>query len=474
MRMTKRVLAALCALTCCIGITACGKTGDNDSKVSTNAMDKEDQEAVGQIAEQLEDIDLANKKIRFLSHWDINPGEGQTAGPDLQMFKDKYGGEIEWVQTTWDNRYTDLAKMVMADDSPDFFSAMDMDGFPKGAIKAMFEPIDDYIDFDSDLWAPAKATNDAFMFNGGHYVAGIQSYPNFVCVYNKKTMEDNGFDDPAELYWKGEWTYSKFKDMCVKFTDADNDLYALDGWWFESALNDICGVPLIGLENGQVVNHMDDPQVTKIQDLLYDLQKNKVFFDRSQNNWSTRGDGSTGLGLGTHETLFIPVGLWGIEDIPANVKNFGDVEAGEIMFVPMPRMDDSDTHYVTARVDGYFLCKNAKNPEGFAAYMNCRMATKNDATEIDIKKHKEDFKWNDDMIKMRDEVVKLVNENPVYDFQDGVSPELSAEMQVVKQSSLGTNNNPTTWTQTVQEHKKAVDYLLKEANDNIASEPTAE
>ena len=40
----------------------------------------------------------------------------------------------------------------MANDSPDFFPADDMDAFPKGAIKAMFEPIDDVVDFSSDIW----------------------------------------------------------------------------------------------------------------------------------------------------------------------------------------------------------------------------------------------------------------------------------------------------------------------------------
>ncbi len=48
----------------------------------------------------------------------------------LLSFQTKYGGKIEYVQTTWDNRYTDLAKAVMANDSPDFFPADDMDAFP--------------------------------------------------------------------------------------------------------------------------------------------------------------------------------------------------------------------------------------------------------------------------------------------------------------------------------------------------------
>lgn len=477
MKITKRLLAGLCALTLCCGLGACGKDSgseDSSSKADVIDLDEDDKAKIDDIANQLEDIDLENKTIKWMAHYDINPSDGQVVPPGLEMFKTKYGGSVEFIQTTWENRYTDLAKAVMANDSPDFFPASDMDGFPKGAIKAMFEPIDDYIDFNSERWADVKATNDAFVFNGGHYCAAIQSAPNFVCVYNTKTIEDNGYEDPAELYYNDEWTWSKFTEMCLDFTDADADKYALDGYWYGQALNDTCGVPLIGIEDGKLVNNMSNPQVTKVQELMYELQKNEVVFDRSSNNWSTRGDGTTGEGLGSYLTLFIPVGLWGIEHAPAETKAFGDVEAGEIMFCPMPRMDDSDTYYVSARVEGYHLCKNAPNPEGFAAYMNCLKVCNAEASDITEKQLKEEYKWNDDMLAMRQEIYKLVNTNPVYDFQHGVSAEVETTMQTVNQATMVTGGGATTWTACVAENEKAVDYLLKEANENIATEPTAE
>lgn len=470
MKTTKKLLTGLFALTVCVGFASCG-SGDKDKgdkkSASTIEMKEEDKQAIQDAAADLDKTELENKNVKFLSHWDINPGDGQVVPPDIQMFRDTYDGTFEYVQTTWDDRYTDLAKYVMSGDSPDFFSAMDMDGFPKGAIKGMFEPIDPYIDLNSDLWAPAKATCDAFVFKGDHYVAGIQSYPQYVCIYNTHTIEENGLDDPAELYWKDEWTWSKFTEMCTEFTDQENEKVGLDGWWYAAALNDTCGVPLISLENGKLVNNMENPQVAKVQELMYNLGKNEVFFDRASNNWSIRGDGTTGLGVGTYQTLFYPCGLWGIEGAPQDVTAFGDVEAGEIMFVPMPRMDDGDTYYVTSRVDGYLLCKNAPNPKGFAAYMNCRMATLSKANEIGVNQLKNDYKWNDDMIKMREEVIKLCNDHPLYDFQEGVSEELKNKMQDVRQATVLTGGGASTWTQNVEENKATVDYLLKEANDNI-------
>ena len=76
------------------------------------------------------DIELSNKTIKWMAHYDINPIDGKSESPAISLFQTKYGGKIEYVQTTWDNRYTDLAKAVMANDSPDFFPADDMDAFP--------------------------------------------------------------------------------------------------------------------------------------------------------------------------------------------------------------------------------------------------------------------------------------------------------------------------------------------------------
>ena len=76
----------------------------------------------------------------------------------------------------------------MANDSPDFFPADDMDAFPKGAIKAMFEPIDDVVDFSSDIWSSSQTLNDSFVFNGKHYVAAIDVRPQYVFTYNTKTI----------------------------------------------------------------------------------------------------------------------------------------------------------------------------------------------------------------------------------------------------------------------------------------------
>ena len=106
--------------------------------------------------------------------------------------------------------------------------------------------------------------------------------------------------------------------MCLDFADSEADRCALDGYWYGEALNDTCGYPLIGLEDGKLVNNMGKAEVGTVQDLMYNLEKNNVVFDMSSNNWKTRGDGANGEGLGSQLTLFIPIGTWALEDTPVD------------------------------------------------------------------------------------------------------------------------------------------------------------
>ena len=268
MKMAKRIFAAACALSLACSMAACGSSSSDSSssKKEAKAMTDDQKEQVNALQDKLPDIELSNKTIKWMAHYDINPSDGKSESPAISLFQTKYGGKIEYVQTTWDNRYTDLAKAVMANDSPDFFPADDMDAFPKGAIKAMFEPIDDVVDFSSDIWSSSQTLNDSFVFNGKHYVAAIDVKPQYVCTYNTKTISDFGYDDPAELYANDEWTWSKFTEMCLDFADSEADRYALDGYLYVKALNDTCGYPLIGLEDGKLVNNMGKAEVGTVQD----------------------------------------------------------------------------------------------------------------------------------------------------------------------------------------------------------------
>ena len=171
MNNAKRVLTFALAVCSLSAFASCGSSSDSSSKVVDKKLKEDQQQIVQRLADDMKDVrDLKSNEIKWFSHWDINPTEAEDKeiGADLALFKTKYNGKINWVQTTWETKFDDLAALVMSNDSPDFIGADDMDVFPKGAIKSMIEPIDDYIDLSKPLWTDIKGATDQFMLGYKH------------------------------------------------------------------------------------------------------------------------------------------------------------------------------------------------------------------------------------------------------------------------------------------------------------------
>ena len=80
-------------------------------ETTTATMASEDAEVVEQVEVDAEKLE--NGKLRWLSFWALEPEEGESVDVFLQLFKTKYGGEIEYIQTTDSTKYDDLATLVL-------------------------------------------------------------------------------------------------------------------------------------------------------------------------------------------------------------------------------------------------------------------------------------------------------------------------------------------------------------------------
>ena len=168
MKNIKRTLAGLTALALTAGLTACGGGNTDDGAqqvvdevleettattttaktvaVNTEELKEEEADALEDTMSQLQDVELENKTIKWLAHYDINPGgNGASKKVELELFERKYGGSIKWYRTTWENRYNDLSTYVLGGEGIDFFPS-EAGNLPKGIISGMFQPVDDYID----------------------------------------------------------------------------------------------------------------------------------------------------------------------------------------------------------------------------------------------------------------------------------------------------------------------------------------
>lgn len=431
MKNVKRIFAGLTAVSIVCGLTACGGGEVAETTVATTTqatvaikdgpLSEEDADKISNVADTLTG-ELENKTIKWFSFYDPFHAttSGNTKALSLELFETKYGGEIEYVQTTWQNRFNDLSTKIIGGDGVDFIAGGDLDSFPRGIANSQFQSYDEYIDWENPLWAEWKDLNDKFLVNGKHYIICPQSSVGQIVVYNRATIENFGFDDPVDLLEKGEWNWDTFKGMLSDYCDPDAEQYGLDGWFNEQPLMLTSGVPSVEMRDGKLVHNLNDPNLERVMNFMYDLNTSGLVLDKNLFSWVEHPEF-----IGEGKELFYIGGMYVLEsDAEIWSKTFGEAE--NVMFVPLPKDPKSDTYYVPAGLEAYMLCKGAQNPEGVMRFMECILAANSDPTtkEMAVEKRKNDFGWSDEMIEMHAKISEMCYENPVYDLHAGCPTDL--------------------------------------------------
>ncbi len=464
MKNIKRLTAMLSALAMLGTMTACstdeGIASEAEVTSATTApkqLSEEEQAAVQEV--EIADEKLENGTVKWLATYDINPDKGKPKLFALELFETKYGGKIEYIPTTWENRYNDLSTMVLGGSAPDLFPAQEFDTFPSKVADGMFQPFDDYLDFnDESLWTEgAKKLADAHVIGGKHYVAPVNTDSKCLMIYNKRTMEENGLDDPAELFAEGNWTWDTFREMCVEYCDREEDKFAYDSWYFETQFVLTTGVAPISMEDGLVKSGIDSAELERAENFMYELKRDDLPLPKAEFNWTEQPQR-----IAEGKTLFWPCATWALWE--ADLSKFG--EQGEIMFVPMPRDPNADEYYLPANMDAYALCKGAENPEGAAAFIKCKLIAEKDENALAIteNQYREDYGWTDEMFEMWYKVRELTDANPVVSLHMGLPSEVAAIVDdSIKQASF----NGTDWNTTRETISGLVQTTVDDLNHTI-------
>lgn len=468
MRKLKALLGALLVASV-FSVTACSSASSSSSsadKREDQAMPKEKRDQILDIARSDEDSpltgELTNKTIKWYATWDINPDNtGKKTPADLFLFQELYGGNIEYKKAIFDTRYDDLAALIDSGEGIDFFYAGDNDAIPRGALKGMFVPADDYIDFDSPLWEEMQDANDSIMWDGKHYAVVAQTTGDSVAVlYNRKTIQEAGLEDPADLYAAGKWDWNAFEKLLKEFVDWDNQRFGIDGWWFENGLINTIGKPAVGIEDGKLVSNLGDPAMERVQNWMFELYQNGyVAIGGPGYGWDAMPNY-----IGEGKLLFYPVGLYELYYTPDVWK---DKYGEDVNFVPMPRDPKADEYYIPMKIEAYSFVSGGKNPEGVAKYLDCyRYCLINDEIhDITGTMFKDDYGWTDEMVNMREEMNKLAVDNPVIDVANGVSADCAEILNTnLRQTTRGVPWNET-YDAIASEVQSALDKINKGETD---------
>lgn len=450
--------ALLLASVMCGAMSGCGSGSES---VYDKPLDSATAAEVADLAAKDERLtgELENKKIKWMATWDINPdATGKSTPIELEIFHSRFGGEIEFHAVDWDTRYDQLANAINGGEGIDFFPASDLDAFPKGAIKDMFAPIDDYIDLSNPLFTDVKDAMDLFQWKGKHYViVNNVTGDNCVVIYNRDTIEENGLKDPAKLFEEGNWNWDTFTDCLKQFVDPENGQYGIDGWWFEAGLSATCGVPYIGLEDGKLVNNLKDPAIERLQNWMFELgTTNCVAIGVGDYGWTDKPEY-----IGEGKSLFYPVGAWKMYN-----DSWKDVFGENAMFVPMPKDPNASEYYVPCGLDGYVMVKGGQNPEGVAKFAECkRMALTNErANEIGTEQLANDYGWSPEMIEMMQKCHALAQANPHFDFSNAVSADISGILDSNENGIRAASKGQTQWSESLSVIYSAIDAYINDAN----------
>ncbi len=491
MKNTKKILAGIMALAMTAGFAACGGddgqgTGDGgngggggEAEVTTTSetvtttaatvavneagLESDEESVIENAMSQLQDVTLENNEIKWLAHYDINPsGNGASKSVALEMFERKYGGSVKFYQTTWENRFNDLSTYVLGGEGIDFFPGDDVYNYPKGIISGMFQPVDEYIDINSAIWQNTANAMDIFNFGGKHFqfVTGVEAEE--IVIYNKATIEANGFDDPWEMYKEGTWNWDSFKKMLQDFVDEENDQWGLDGYWSENALLCSGGVPTVSSVDGQLVCNLNDPGMEKEMNFQYDLFTDGLIFPREQFSWQEQPQM-----IGEGRQLFYIIGPYAIRSDPATWST--KLDPANLGIAPVPSPADSDPYQV-AKINGFALCKGATNPQGVALYAECNIvgAADEGAEAISRRKALDDYQWSEAIYDQLKEIHEIANQYPVYDLASGCSTDIASyTTQGGDDVGVRAAMHGTDWASTRESIADTIIMLVDEVNTEL-------
>ncbi len=462
----KKLTAGILALSLTASLTACGGSteGDAASTGDTTTADVTTTAATEWTGDDIEvdaldetlDVDISGKTLKWLGIYDLNPtNDSPERSPELALFEDTYGAKIEYMPTTSDKRFDDLATSILGGTSPDIF-AYEWRTFPYDISKGQYQAIDSLVNWDDPKWAAVKDTADSFIWKGEHYIAplGYSFNDTQVLMYNKTTMADNGFEDPYELYLNGEWDWNTFVDMMktyVESNDSGSERYGIGGWW-ANAFVYTSGETMVTYDGTKFGNNLRSQKIEKAQGVLEDIFKNNLIKRGWIGGESAFVDDSI---------LFYSMGTWAYN---AAAKSCPD---DVIQIVPFPKDPDSDKYYVSNKVFAYMWVKGSENADCVKAWFDCNRTVNYDEKYVEATKEK--FLKNNDgwTSEMYDIAMNFYDPDQfvqAYDYGYGLSTYMSDTLMTVLYEGIA-NEQFEDWVQAREEYYSIVDEEIKVYND---------
>ncbi len=461
MKNHKRIAAGLLAAVSVFSLTACGGSGSGDTTtadVTTTAKTEWTGDNVEVTAEEGElstDVDISGKTLKWMGIYDLNPtNDSPERSAELALFEDTYGASIEYIPTTSDKRFDDLATAILGGTSPDIF-VYEWLTFPYGISKGQYQPIDSLVDWEDPMWADVKDTADKFIWKGEHYIAplGYAFNDTQVLMYNQRLVEEEGLEDPYEMYLNGEWDWNAFEDMMKTFVENGNgsDRYGIGGWW-ANAFVYTAGETMVTYDGEKFTNNLNSGNIERAQAVIEDIFKSNLI----KRGWIGGESAFT-----SNDLLFYSMGTWAYN---AAANSMPD---DTIQIVPFPKNPDLDEYYVSNKVSAYMWVKGSENGDVVKAWLDCNRLVNYDEKYKEITKEKfltNNSGWTSEMYDIAMDFYDSDKFTQAYDYGYGLSTYMGDEVMSILYEGI-VNELSENWIQTRETYSSIIDEEIAAYNN---------
>ncbi len=274
-----------------------------------------------------------------------------------EKLKLEYGVAINHLTVTANDLAIKASQLVISGDSPDLIEYRDQDN-PTFIKNGIVQPVDDYFDFDEPVFKHLKDINQEFRYSDGKLYTFIRSYRhNAICYYWLEDLAELGLETPRDLYYKGQWNWSKFEEYAGLLTQKATDgTISRHGAIVNSNLmHTITGETLVKYMDGAYINNLRSPKLANyyntIQRLIYET---KVMPPNNVNLWDYFKGHGVSMALDMRNLL--------------DNHLLDELSNDLVSFAPVPKWDDADKYYLPANYGTAWIAKGAKNIDGARAW----------------------------------------------------------------------------------------------------------
>ncbi len=465
------MLAGLLSMTLLLSATAC----DGESAEDNSHYKSEDDVTISAPADDQQggmDKDISGQSIYWLATYDLNPQNNQDRSVALTLFEDVYGGKVEWIQCTSDDKFDVLTNRILGGDPVDMFP-YEWDALPNGVYKDQYQPLDDYLDLEDEIWDDMREEIDMFAYNGKHYVVPYAIADPLLITYSRNMCQENGLDDPYELYQDGEWDWDAFMEMMKAYVaggDGSTQRYGIAGW-FGQAMVQSTGQTIVKFDGSQFTNNIYDPQIEAAEGLMEEMRSLQLYDANWYANFPDTGN-----------VLFYGMADWSLG--ASNAKN----PDADLMVVPFPKDPDADEYYLCANFGAKMLVKNSDKGDAVATYIYCERLAETQDEYVQAAKEKaliEEKSASGMLLSFKTEeqydaiMEYKADTTPVFDFGYGMGSTMYGEGEYTYETRGIMNNlmdgilkydDVDSWAVLRDNWSAAIDDVLETYNAALAAE----